>query len=121
MNINATLLVQMVHFLIAYGALRYFLLRPLVALIMQDRAYQKKLEDIILEEERIRVHKQEQQVRQWHMFQRSWLQKIPAVRYYQEKKYPELQIQKMLLNADKMRLYSVWATQQIKERVDNVI
>lgn len=37
MNLNGTLIVQMLNFAIAYVMIRYFLLKPLVPLLLQDR------------------------------------------------------------------------------------
>lgn len=59
MNINATLLVQMLNFLVAYVFLRVLLFRPAVAAVQQEDDQKKHLLDS-LEEERCVVRKKEQ-------------------------------------------------------------
>ncbi len=54
MSINLTLLVQIIHFLLAYWLLRRFLFVPIVQALQQEEAEQRQLKD--------RLHKHEQNV-----------------------------------------------------------
>jgi len=118
MNVNATIIVQAVHFLFAYFVISRFLLRPVTAVIFRERAYQKQLEDAIENEKQVCVHKQEQQKNQWDMFQREWLKHVPLFRGYVKKEQPELGIKKISLKRDVLQDEAQRMAAHIKKRVD---
>ena len=118
MNINATVFVQVIHFLFVYLLLRYFLLRPVANLILAERAYRKKLKDVIEHEGHILVHKEEQQKKKWFMFQKEWQEQIPSLQQYVKKTYQELDIKKILLSQNMLEQEAQKVAKHIKERVD---
>lgn len=118
MNINATIFVQIVHFLFAYYVLRHFLLRPVADIIFTERAYRKRLEDIIEHEEQVYIRKQEQQKEQWNTFQKEWQKNIPSLERYTKKEYPELDIQKKVLTQQELKQQANKIAQHIKESIE---
>lgn len=120
MNINATLFVQMVHFLIAYVLLRRFLFKPVASVIFAQRAYYTKLKDVIEHEEHAIIRKQEQQKEQWNIFQQEWQEAVPSLERRDTKKFPELIIQKVPLSKDVLSKEVQKVVQDIKESIDNV-
>jgi len=119
-NVNATIFVQIIHFLFVYFVLRCFLLRSVTTMIFSERAYNKKLENIIMSEKRMYIHKQEQQKKQWSMFQEKWEKQIPYLERYAKKIQIELDIKKVPLPQDMLHHEVQKITEYIKERVDRV-
>jgi hypothetical protein len=79
MNLNSTLVIQGINFFCAYFILRRYLFGPVVAMVHQEQAQQKALEQAI----QMRKHKVDQQEQQlkdsWLAFQELYAQKIPPV------------------------------------------
>ena len=71
MNINATLLVQAGNFFIAYLLFRYILLKPGYEALCQKQAYQKTLEDTIVQDAQAIEATRERQQNAWAEF-RAW-------------------------------------------------
>lgn len=59
-NINLTLPIQMINFLVTYWVLHRFLLRPIVARILERKAEEKKMcDEIILKRKDVEVFRNE--------------------------------------------------------------
>jgi len=59
MNINFTIFVQIVHFLIAYAFLSKFLFRPILKLFLQEKEKLVKLnQNIAIEQEKLNIKEQ---------------------------------------------------------------
>lgn len=79
MNINATLVVQVFHFCIAYGMIKKFFLRPFMQVINHEDAQLLELRTAITQEkvvlERARDYKEER----WQECQRYFYEHAPSV------------------------------------------
>lgn len=80
MYINATLLVQAVHFLIAYSLLRFFLYKPVVALIQKRDADKKALIENIAHKAAIIAQKEESIENYWQTKQQELLAQRPELK-----------------------------------------
>ena len=69
MNVNATLLVQMLNFFIAYWMLRHLLFRPVVAIIQQAEAQEQALHVIIDQHKKSLDIQEKERLRNWHACQ----------------------------------------------------
>lgn len=79
MYINATLLVQVIHFLLAYCVLRFFVYKPIVAFI-QKRDAQRTILVTSIAEIKTEQHKhQEQFLQQWYKEQIALVHKSPII------------------------------------------
>ena len=65
MNINITLIVQGINFLIAYGIMRIFLLKPAVQVIQDEEAQQAKLNRVIRQQEQSMIIKGGERQKYW--------------------------------------------------------
>ena len=82
--INLTLVVQAGNFAIAYIMIRTLLLRPAIVCIDEDdTAYQRALAKIAKQKENLRK-KQEHVEKRWREFQKTFLEREPAVEKAQE-------------------------------------
>jgi|SRR5579859_1009685 len=79
MYINATLLVQAVHFLIAYFLLRFFLYKPIVALIQKKDQDKFALMQNISDKKVIIASKEESLAHYWSQRQQDLLSKKPKI------------------------------------------
>lgn len=82
-TINATLIVQLIHFFIAYLILRIGLYRPLVAVVHKHHSGHSQLRTALVRLKQERTAYEEQQRAQWQTFCGRIHGKIP--RYIQEK------------------------------------
>jgi len=67
MNINITLIVQGINFLIAYGIMRIFLLKPAVQVIRDEEAQQEKLNSVIRQQEQSMTIKGGERQKYWQV------------------------------------------------------
>ena len=77
MNINATLFVQAINFLIAYFLFRFILLKPAYRLIVQEEKDQERLEGLIAADERSIEDVRKKRVAQWHDCQADCMKVLP--------------------------------------------
>lgn len=77
MNINATLFVQAINFLIAYFLFRFILLKPAYREIVLQESEQEKLEGIVAADERSIEEAREQRAAQWQACQRDCRKDLP--------------------------------------------
>lgn len=82
MNINATLLVQIFHFIIAYILLKKLLFAPVFSIIMQRHHYTERLKRRIDAEEHTIAKLKEQQKEQWFAFQNAFAALTPTKECY---------------------------------------
>lgn len=79
MNINLTLIVQAIHFFIAYWMLRRFFFRPAVAIIENHNAVRNSLLSLISQQEQgLEIQKKARQ-HQWHECQGFFRSNRPIV------------------------------------------
>ena len=78
-EINVTLIVQAVHFIIAWKFLSYFLFRPLVNVVLEE---QSKKDELLLsvEEEQIQIKKlQKDRDRSWALYRKKFQRRVPVL------------------------------------------
>lgn len=71
MSINLTLLLQIIHFLIAYWILRRFLFAPIVQRLQQQDAERDTLRHRLTEHERNVIKAEEVKRAEWHDYQKT--------------------------------------------------
>ena len=80
MNINLTLVVQIGNFLIVYGLLRFFLFKPTIKAIEEDKARKSAMLDSIDQQKKsIEIQEKERQ-RHWYTCQEYFLLHQPQMR-----------------------------------------
>jgi hypothetical protein len=77
MNLNLTLVVQMVHFMLAYVFLAKFLLKPGYDAVKSDAERVRQLTALIVGEQEKLAEKQEYQRRRWQVCQNYFHQNRP--------------------------------------------
>ncbi len=79
MTINATLIIQMVHFIIAYFIIDRLLLRKAVGIIDHERSTQEVLMKEIESERETVAHKEQEKESLWHQFRKRFLLDSPSI------------------------------------------
>lgn len=79
MNINFTLIIQALNFFIAYLILRYFLFKPTVNVIEQERAEENGLKEIIKQGVETNSALTDQNKLQWQIYQKEFFVRLPNV------------------------------------------
>ncbi len=79
MNINATLIIQAINFLIAYLLLRTILLKPAIHVIQADQLAQDNQHKAIAEGEKRAAQKEQEKEKAWRGYQYYFLEKTPEV------------------------------------------
>ena len=69
MNINATIIVQIFNFCIAYWMLRIFLFKPVVAIIEHEKAQEQAIHDSIDQQRKSLEIQEKERLRHWYMCQ----------------------------------------------------
>lgn len=79
MELNGTILVQAIHFLIVYFVLRRFLFRPVINLIMQERTHVRQLHDSIEKRQQV-IHRMEsEKSEQWEKYREAFAKQAPHI------------------------------------------
>lgn len=79
MEINFTLVVQAFNFFIGYMILRYFLFKPVVPVIEEERAYEKGLHlKVAVGQDALKNREHEKQ-EQWLGYQQHFVQQVPEI------------------------------------------
>jgi hypothetical protein len=68
LSINLTVVVQMVHFFIAYYLLNYFFLKPGYKIVAAEAYRSKQLKSRIIARQELIAHKQSYKVSRWKLF-----------------------------------------------------
>ncbi len=79
MNVNATLVVQAVNFIITYFALRVFLFKPSVMIIDQEQKKHDSIENIIAQQKQSITLKEKERQKNWHICRLYFRKNRPAV------------------------------------------
>ena len=84
MNINATIIIQAFNFFLVYWMLRFFLFRPVIAIIEHGHAEKQALLDIIDQQRKSLEIQEKEQKRHWYICQQYFtihqpLQHIPLL------------------------------------------
>ena len=79
MNINATFLIQIIHFLIAYKMLNALLFRPAIASLKEKRDKRKQIETAIKQEEETLLSLEKEKTEQIVTFQAHVKKQYPFV------------------------------------------
>lgn len=77
MEINATLVFQAIHFFIAYGMVRFLLLKPVMVFIDKKRACELSLQNVVSELEKSVLHAHARQKKIWFDCRQFFLKKRP--------------------------------------------
>lgn len=77
MNINATLFVQAINFLIAYFLFRFILLKPAYREIVQEQNEQDSLEGIVAADHKLLEDTHAQRATQWQVCQKDCRRYLP--------------------------------------------
>ncbi len=67
MNLNATLVVQMINFFLAYWIMRIFLFKPALQVAQEEQAEQQRLNIIIKQQEQSMEIKENERQKHWQM------------------------------------------------------
>mgnify|MGYP001274688159 CR=1 FL=1 len=78
-EVNITLVVQAVHFLIAWWALSKFLFRPLVGVVRQERALKKRLTTFLQREQHVLEEIKKEQEREWARYRCQFKKNVPLL------------------------------------------
>lgn len=77
MNINLTILVQLVNFFIAYSVLTKFFLKPWLEVFDKDRRDRARLKHMLSEQQELLLEKKRHKLIQWQRFQAYFNQQRP--------------------------------------------
>jgi len=102
MNINFTVVVQLVHFFIAYILIERFLLRPACALIKQEDDQQLKLQNLAAFNQERLEHMTLDAEREWRMMQKLFYSTMPKPQLVDSRTKTPLQIEPEPLNTKKV-------------------
>lgn len=108
MNINFTLVLQSIHFLIAYVIIDRFLLRPVMSLVQEDEDAVTLAQDQLKKAE-LQLHKKEKfKNTQWNNFCAFFRQTSPPIQppVYKEKGIKGIQLEEKLTPQQKQALAS---------------
>lgn len=111
MNINCTLIVQGIHFGIAYLMLRTMLCKPAIDVIEQEADHLHALQKAIEQRKQSLLAKQQDKAQQWVTFQQEYAQLIPDLTTQQE----------MVLAKMPNLIYPTVTQQEIKKAEEVVI
>lgn len=121
MNINLTLLLQVIHFFIAYIIITKLLLKPALASIRSGEQLFKELNALVLTEKNNLQEKQLYKQKIWQSYQNSFRQNSPKV--FEEEQLIEpgkIKINKIEnLSDDKLQKLSQEITNALKQKVIN--
>ena len=79
MNINLTLVVQIINFLIAYVLMRKFLFRPVVACLQEEKAETDGLRSAITDGQRIVDQRKIDKRNRWANYQSFFVKVVPHI------------------------------------------
>lgn len=79
MNVNATLIVQAFHFLIAYQILKHLILKPLLKVMAHDEQEQASVLQRLKDEERIYQEAVQQKKNDWDSLKQEFISKAPEI------------------------------------------
>ena len=79
MELNGTFFVQIIHFGIVYYVLRKFLFRPVVDIIMQERAYEQSLHSSIEQQGKVIERMQLDKHEQWQEYRKVFAEQAPSL------------------------------------------
>jgi F0F1-type ATP synthase membrane subunit b/b' len=78
-NINLTIIVQCINFLIAYLIIRLLLVKPSIQELESDKNELQQLSAALSEKNAALVAQEEERMRRWHMCQQTIAQQTPSV------------------------------------------
>lgn len=81
MNVNATLFVQVFNFFIVYGMLRFFLFKPIVAIIEHENSQKEALCTIIDEQKKSLEIQEREHRHNWYTCQEYFINNQPHYSY----------------------------------------
>jgi len=122
MEVDATCIVQMGHFIIAYYMLKRFLLKPLVEKVHAQDNMMRALQQEV-DARKVLVKQQEQDVHdQWRAYQNEFAATMPTVSLFPEVMPPPIfsTSDKNVLNAEEKTIIIETLKQEIIARVERV-
>ena len=78
-SFNATLLLQAVHFIIAYGIVRYLLLKPIIAAIYSEDSLAESLQESLQDRKAAIEEKHRELLAQWEICKRYFSTHAPLL------------------------------------------
>lgn len=82
MNINATLFVQIINFLIVYVLLRFFLFKPIITIIEHEEKQENILTDLIAQQKKSLEIQEKERQQHWNSCQEYFLSLHPYIASY---------------------------------------
>lgn len=79
LNVNLTVLVQIVHFFIAYYLLNYFFLKPGYKIVVAEAYRSKQLRSRVIARQELIAHKQSYKANRWKLFKDFFAQQKPQM------------------------------------------
>ncbi len=103
LGINLTLVVQMIHFFIAYMVIKYLFLKPGYAVVATDAHRLKQIRSRIVARQELIAHKNTYKQTRWNLFKDFFYKQKPQVRKEYtvstapivQKKVPEVSLQEL--------------------------
>lgn len=83
-SINATLIVQMLNFVVAYLIIRFYILKPTVAVIQREDSLRASLREELAERRHTIETKQRELSIHWQNSKEFFAQHIPIISYHKE-------------------------------------
>ena len=123
MDVNATILVQIVNFLIAYVIIRHLLLKPAVTVILQEEEHQASLDKKLRALEATNKSKEEKLSSEWATCQQEFKKHAPAVLESQQKtaiESPENLKEAPVLDQKTVKPITNDVAQELTERLSHV-
>jgi len=117
--INATLIVQACNFIIAFYIIKYFLFRPIFAIIEAEDILQESLIGAVQEHQLAVMHKEQELVEHWQSLRLQFGQQAPSLkREYFVSKKPEIIIP--VISADQEKEGVITVSKELISQVDHV-
>jgi hypothetical protein len=121
MNINLTLVVQLVHFLIAYWIIRALLVRPTVGAVSIEREEHAHLKNALEIGKRIVAEREREKVRRWEQCQALFAKSIPGIKQKGIFRFEPLEMKPLAIPSQKeLNTYAHDIEQIIVQKVKHV-
>ncbi len=117
MSINLTLLVQIVHFMLAYVIITRLFLRPGYAAVKSDLNRVRQLRNRIVARQELIAHKQTYKRTRWELFQDYFYKQKPEISKELLVSYPQKEIMYKPLTQEELSSLSDEISTAIKKKV----
>lgn len=118
--INATLVAQAIHFSIAFILIKYLLFKPVFAQIAQEDKLQESLIATVQSHQQAVASKEQELASQWYALRNYFAAHVPMIKSTHISMHTPTQITFPTINPKKISSGIELATQEIKNKVNNV-